>query len=1051
MAYAPRQKNLVQRAKSAGFNHLIGYDYNFAPGTVGYIDDFYREASKAGMLVSLTMPHIKNFNFKLDDPVEAERYRSYAESKIRRFQNLPGMVFYAMNHNGTGYHGDQNPQKTDGIFAPDKYMKTESPRSAMVREQAQLAAKIVRSIDPSRPIYHHESGNLGEIITINCYLDWVPQQERSDWFETWEQCGTKPLMLVEWGMPHIASWSSYRGPGFIWRIPSVQCIWINEFNASILGEEAYRSSDIKQSLYRCEDEFCRGNQNILFSKLCRISQRDPDLGKVRAWMTADNFRSMRARGISGLLPWDQALMWEKQETVEPPALDPFANLKQPGIVPDIVCSVGNEMIKSFDHYVPSKTGEGALPMLQPEIGWIAGKSGDFTEKSHNFRPGETVSKQLLVLNDTRHNRTVECTWELPALNLSGKATLKLDPGTRAEAPIEFTIPSNASTCEMELRAEFRFEDDSTIKDRFTINVIPKASELPKCVVGLFDPAGHSTPLFKELGLTTRPVRLQADLKGVELLVIGRGGLKNFPLLLSKALRSGLKLLILEQDYTELIRLGFRGNIHGLRNVFPLDGTPAVHDWRGSTTLIPPTLETPPLETKDPTWDWNGFTNTRAWRAGNRGIVNSVLLEKPSIGNFMPLYHGGFDLQYATALEWNQQVIFSQFDLSGRTDPDPEATELLRKLLLRLDQGIIKPACTTYYSGNQCGSNLLTELGIRFSMAPNTLPDSGLLVIGPGAKLSGIADAMERGLSVIAIGLDQTELERHFPGKFQTTTGKFFSEYVHDLAQTPEYTGISNAELHWRTELPMTAFDTSSPGGRALQLLHSGKGKVIAVQIAPWMFDEKEQAFRTTRRRTYFLISRLLYNLGAESVSDGFEVLDGCSPNGGGIPLLTGWVGKTDPNGQGQNAGWFKPDFRADESWRPIKVARTFESQFKDLWNYDGKFWYRLNFNLPEAWKAGKCELNIGAVDDESWIWLNGKFLGEVSQKTHPNEYWGVDRHYEVDAKNLKAHGNVLVVLCNDLRGNGGMVGMPGIRVAPHYRFYADTPQAVDDPYRYYRW
>ncbi len=1052
MSCAQRERNLAMRAKQSGFNHLIGYDYNFTPGTVGYVDAFYRETSRIGVLTSMTMPHAKDFDWKLEDPAQAERYRVYAESRIRRLQNLPGVVFYSTSHNATGYSGDQNPQRLDGIYAPEKYgMDTLNPTRFQQRQEAMLAARIIQSIDPSRPIYHHESGNLGDIMTLNCYLNWAPRQERSDWLETWEQSGVKPLIMVEWGMPHVASWSSHRGPGFIWSSPAVQCVWFNEFDAAILGEEAYRSNEGKNKQYRHEFEMAHGNRPVMFVKL-NLMSNSLDSQKVCAWMVADNFRSLRARGLSGLLPWDQGRLWERRGKGTIPKFDPLGKLKQPGIVPDTMEAVSRGMIFSFDNFVPSLVGKEALQALRPEIGWIAGRVGDFSEKGHNFRPGETVRKQLLVLNDTRRDRTVECTWSIKELALSGKGTLTLRPGSRGELPVEFEIPERTPAGELELKAEFRFEDNSIITDKFALQVVPKNSDLPKGKVGLYDPFGYSAPIFEELGLTTRAVHTQADLNGLDILVIGREGLRNFPLRLSKSMRSGLKLLVLEQGYPELTRFGFRSNIHGLRQVFALDGSASVRDWRGASTLIAPFLETPELETTSPTWNWNGFANTRVWRAGNRASVNSVLLEKPSVGDFLPLYQGGFDLQYAPALLWNQQVIFCQFDVSGRTESDPEAMELVRSMLLRLDGSQPNPALTTYYAGDARGSDLLKQLNIRFSPVPDKLPDDALLVIGPGAKLTGVAEAVERGLSVLAIGLDKAELEWHFPGYFQAEPGKFFSDYVDNLPLTKEFSGISNSELHWRVELPMASFDARSPGGRALQVHHAGRGTVVAVQIAPWMIEEKEQAYRTTRRRTQFLVSRLLHNLRAESKEDGFELLDGSAPNGGATPLTSGWIGRSDPNGQGRKLGWFQPKFKSNAEWKSVKVNMNFERQFQELKDYDGLFWYRLDFELPEELRGGSSyTINLGAIDDESWVWLNGKFLGEVTKQSHPTNYWAYDRSYTVDGSLLKANGNVLVVLCNDLKGNGGLYGKPEIRSAPRRPFYADKPQAVDDPYRYYRW
>ena len=49
---------------------------------------------------------------------------------------------------------------------------------------------------------------MGAMYTINCYLDFVPMQERSDWFGHWATKGIKPLLLVEYGVPFQMTWSN---------------------------------------------------------------------------------------------------------------------------------------------------------------------------------------------------------------------------------------------------------------------------------------------------------------------------------------------------------------------------------------------------------------------------------------------------------------------------------------------------------------------------------------------------------------------------------------------------------------------------------------------------------------------------------------------------------------------------------------------------------------------------------------------------------------------------------------------------------------------------
>lgn len=42
----------------------------------------------------------------------------------------------------------------------------------------------------------------------------------------------------------------------------------------------------------------------------------------------------------------------------------------------------------------------------------------------------------------------------------------------------------------------------------------------------------------------------------------------------------------------------------------------------------------------------------------------------------------------------------------------------------------------------------------------------------------------------------------------------------------------------------------------------------------------------------------------------------------------------------------------------------------------GKLWYHRKFSLPTAWRGRRVRLHFGAVDWESQVWVNGKYVGE---------------------------------------------------------------------------
>ena len=1043
-------RQIVERARNAGFNHLIAYNYSFAPGIVGYQDHFYREASRAGILTSLTMPHASHFNWALETPEERNRYLAQAEFLIRRFQNVPGIVLYATTHNAAGYIADQNPLKLDGIHTPDKFTQSRP------RDQALIAGELIASIDATRPVYHHESGNLGALITLNCYLNWVPGQERSDWIEHWEKAGVKPLFLVEWGMPHTASWTSYRGPGFVYsNVKGVQCIWLNEYNAAIFGERTYQTSPGKEAAYRRQEKVSTGNRPVHYIDV--FPYREATL-PVCADMVKDNFRELRGRGVSGLLPWDFELLWERTgETFHGPWPKRFENLKSPGIVPDTARGGGNFLTDFNTEYKPSVIGVAGLPWMRDKIAWIAGKVGDFTEKSHNVRRGETVRKQVIVLNDSRRREKIRLKWSVPELGIHEKKEFLMEPGTRAGVPVVFPVPAAYSGDVLNIRAQINFGGSLDRSDSFRIDIIPEAPVKISSKVGVFDPEGKTIAVLRKWKIPFRELDDCADLRAVELLVIGRNALKNTIPQLADWMKNGGKLLVLEQELSVLNRLGFRGTEYGLRKLFPLVRdfhSGEITNWRGSSTLTEPYFKIPDPENSYPQWNWQGFTNSRAWRAGNRGNICSVPLEKPSAGNFLPLMQGGFDLQYTPALELKAGrgiALFSQFDLSGRTESEPEAEEILKKLILRLDLSMAAVPRPTWYAGNQEGRQLLKDLLIS-ARDTDTIPENGVLIVTPGAVLPELTEAVENGLNVLLLGLSGRELNALLPGRFETHPGKYYSDYAEGIAELPEVCGVSNADLHWRKELSMDAFDSSGVGGRALRVGKIGRGIVIALQVAPWMFDPQEFQFRTSRRRNSGAVARLLFNLGAESQPGIWEQLFPAGKNEHSIFDLSGkWLGKADPKAKGRSEKWFAADFQTDRSWLSVAVPGTFDTQIGELENYDGLFWYRTTFHLPAIKRDSECVLFLGPVDDESWVWLNGHFIGELTQKMKPDDYWAAQRVHRFQAKLLRPGVNHLAVLCNDLRGNGGILGYPAIRVLRPIRFYVDESISSDDPYRYFRW
>lgn len=1046
-----RIDHLVKVSRDFGVNFLIGWNYSFSPGVFAYETGFHKLTSDRGMLTSLTLPHIKDFGNDLSAAGNADAYRRQAEHLIRLYQNIPGVVMFVMNHNALGYTGDQNPLRIGNGYRPERYA------DLPLRAQGEHAEKIAKELDSTRPVYHHESGNLGDVCTLNCYLNWAPRQERSDWLEPWEKSGTMPVFFVEWGLPHVASWSSYRGPSFIWNSSVLQCLWVDEYNAAILGENAYRNEPAKRELAALQEKNILGNRNTFFNDLGandRLTWID-DVRHVRAGFAKRTIPDLRARGISGLLPWDQFQLWNwvgpgRGDTPNP---DAFRDLKKPGVVPDVLESRGEAINNNVADFRLNAAGLTIRDGFQEFLCRIAGKTGDFTEAGHHFRPGDAIRKTLLILNDSRNEATVGWSWRVPELNVSGSGECRVPPGGRADIPVEFKIPETAAG-DIRLQADFKLPDGQMRSDALLLGILPRRTVAISAKIGVYDPEGTAVPLLEQMGIPFRKVGSERDLDGIGLLVIGRNGLAGLPFGLSARIRSGLKLLVLEQNAGTFRKLGLRAQEMCLRNVFEADGSER-SDWRGGSTMLPPYLNEDDYETTYPMHNWNFFSNSRVWRAGNRGALVDVIVETPCVGNWLPRGRCGFDLQYSPLLEFAEGkgvVFFCQYAVSGRTESDPEAEEILAGALERLDRYRPEEKRPVFYCGGAAGEEFLRALRVPFSRVenPELVPDQALLVLDADAATPDLTKKIENGLHVLALGLSGRELGQAFPAFPPAVPGDYDSDYAAGLAGIPEFAGVTNSELHWRGKIHFDAFPAENPGGRMLALKKSGRGVFAAVQLPPWKFSDREFYFRTTRRRASCLVSRMLANLGAEFESEFFTRLDGGGRSEFELPNRH-WLGMADPKEHGKALKWFAPGFKPGKNWRSVRVPGFFDEQFKDLRKFDGWFWYRLEFDLPKELAGSLNQIRLGPVDDESHLWINGTPIASVTKQSNPRDYWYVTRDHRIPEGVLKPGRNVIAVLCVDVFNRGGILGTPMLLGSPVPGFYADEANPSDDPYRYFRW
>lgn len=880
---------LCRRMFAYGFNAIIGGNYDFTPGSVGYLDGLLEACDQTGMLMAFSLPHVKDFGNKLDDPAVAERYRKQTAWLIRRARNHPSVIFYAMNHNSTGYYGDQNPLKIDGVYEIPEVEKSKSAWWERNRKQARITDAIAKAIDPTRPVYHHQSGNLGDMHTVNCYLNWAPIQERSDWTEHWATQGVKPLFFVEWGLPHISSWSSYRGPKFIWRCEAFQSLWAAEYAAQFWGDAAYRDNAAAAKALDHEEALWAKGKPFAWSTLNQpLRDLAQNYTEVQARFAEDNWRSHRTWGVSAMLPWDQGDFWKRvAETPAADVKDGLKNLKCPGIVSDRTLP-GKQFIEDTgvpEAYVPTAMGKALLRWNMPDCAFIGGPVESFTSKDHVFVPGSKVQKSLAVINDRRRPQRVSwkwCLWKDSKVVLENSDATTVAPGSKALVPVVFTFPKQAKDGEQYLlTATFTFEGGATrLDDLLLTAVLPPQGKVSVKPVLLYDPHGLTAALFDRLRV---PYVLfdGTRVPGTnEVVVIGREALDENGLPWLAGLSSGLRVLVFEQRAAVLEGLlGFRIAERGSRALFPRFAHPVTQgleaanfrDWTGSATLLPPHLEgLPAAETHDPKWRWCGFENTHVWRCGNRGNVASVLIEKPARGDWRALVDGEFDMQYAALLETVEglgRVIFCQLDVTGRTAVEPVADRLVVSLLDYMDRAKPEAKRAVVCLGDAC-ETLARELGAaKSSPGAGSSGASGRLLVVSGQAVApqGLFQGIEQGMNVLCLGMSGEELKSWCPEPVETVRTNACFTRIEKLP--PELNGLCNADWAWHGRVSFDAL--AVPEGErasaspALRVLRHGKGSVVLWQAPPWMIDEKAKPYlRTSKRHANALAARLLGNLGA---------------------------------------------------------------------------------------------------------------------------------------------------------------------------------------------
>jgi hypothetical protein len=896
------------RLKTFGMNFLYTHNYGCQPGDHLGFDEILRAADDTGMLISLSQPHFGHYKWDEPNSDQTNGYARHAEFYARVAGSHPSVVCYSTSHNACGYADDMNPDCIDGIYEDQNQWHINATKKALAAEA------IIKRFDPSRFVYHHSSGNLSSMHTANFYPNWTPIQELSDWYEHWATKGVKPVFMCEYGAPFSWDFAMYRGYyGFdksgkpIRTFGSAQVPWeicIAEWDSQFYGDRAFKCSDLEKVCLRFEAQNLKNGKQVWHrwdyphESLggTAISER---LG-VLATYYQDNFRAFRTWGVSATSPWEHHLLFNVRDGVDRGHRDlkvDWDNLQRPGYSPDFIEGPYETLSLAFERsdWTPNAAGQAVIRNNMPLLAYLGGKPAAFTSKDHNFVPGESVEKQLIVINNSRETVPAECSWSLGLPKaISGTKTASVKTGEQERVPLKFDLPADVPAGAYEITASVKFSNGETQKDSFFINIMPKPQTTkPAGKIALFDPKGETGKWLGGLGVTAQSVDATADLSAFDTLIIGKAALT-----LSGAgpdltrVREGLRVIVFEQESEVLEqRLGFRVQEYGLRNVFKrvpdhpiLAGIAdeSLHDWRGEATLVPHARKMSPSDLfhGEGTIKWCGLDATRVWRCGNRGNVASVLIEKPACGDFLPLLDGGYSLQYSPLLEYHEGkglVIFCQLDLAGRTENDPAADAIGRNILQYVSAWKAAPSRKLVYAGEPAGKAHLEKSGISVAAYDGALAPDQVLLAGPGSgqtlssHAAQVGPWLKSGGKLLTLGLDEADVNSLLPSKVTMKKAEHICAFFDPPALNSGLTGVGPADVHNRDprELPLVTGGATALGDGVLAKAE-GVDALID-QMVPWQFEYKiPQNTKRTFRRASFTLTRLLSNLGVASTTPVLE-------------------------------------------------------------------------------------------------------------------------------------------------------------------------------------
>jgi beta-galactosidase len=852
----------------------------------GQPDDFriwYERADRKGWPITGVLENFESYAATWDDIETRKRYRAAADAQVRRYRNHPSIIVW--NTSANYARGDEHPRvignrseawNTLGAWTEDRFRKL------------QEAIELLRTLDGTRPVISHHSGSVGDVYTLNFYMDFIPLQEREEWLSYWAEFGDMPFFCVEFGAPLQTSYHRGRN-GFDKAIMTEPLD--AEFCAIYLGSQAFalETPEYREQIRR----LFRGGQAYARWEDNPAEIFAPNFQKIQELFVGNTWRSWRTMGnTGGMFPWSNAHGWIKTPDGENEvALPPFKPGRRGYYFPTAPKSNLYWLEPEAAHMLPA--GKALVENNQPTLAWICGPGGQpnpgvqgpnkaFTAKDHNFRAGQAIEKQIAVLNDARSPQKYSIQWQATVAGhqvASGVKEGTIDSAQTLFVPLTFEAPQHIEGGKADGQITLSVSvGQASHKDSFDFRLFAPVPSI-STEFAVYDPAGQTAQLLRLLGCSVHEWELMT---AQPLIAVGRSALIARPALLHELeplVREGARVIVFAQD-PEFMRnrLGLRVAWHMSRRVFPVAKHHAVtagidatdlSDWSGSSTLVEPypegTGEKPFPFSYEPPMAFYG------WRWGGRGAVTSASVEKPHRSSWRPILEDQFDLAYSPLMELDYgkgRLIWCMLDLEDHAAQDPGAFQLAKQLVQYVQLAALSPKLhNTYYIGDNAGTRLLDDIGLIYETAEVMPAETGLLIIGANAGLSddSLSAFVQKGGKALVLPVSGERLPL---GGVQKRVNSFHGSL--SVPDWPEARGLSKSDLRWRTDadawLITSGGDIGADGLLARKVL--GNGVLLYCQLDPNHFDAENQTyFRFTRWRQTRALCQVLANLGARFLAD----------------------------------------------------------------------------------------------------------------------------------------------------------------------------------------